>query len=303
MNKKPIMVIAGGTGFFGNYLINFFKNDYSLVVITRGVSISDTEVTYVNWDGKSQGDWLKAIDGAEVLINLSGKSINCKFTEENKKLLLSSRVDSTKALVEGVKSLIKPPKVFFNASAGAMYQLLDRPNDEFDVDFKNDFLSEMALEWEGEFFNEDLPETRRVTLRTSLVLGKNGGVYAVLRKLTKLYLGGSVGSGKQLMSWIHVEDAARAVAFIILNKQIKGPVNLSTIKPESNRGFMQKLRISLNVSFGFPVSAFGLKVMSQLINIEPSLMLNSVHFIPRKLMDNDFKFNYEKLEDALKYLS
>jgi uncharacterized protein (TIGR01777 family) len=303
MEKKPVMVIAGGTGFFGDYLIDFFRKKYTFVVLTRGVQRSNQEVAFINWDGKSQGSWVDALEGAEVLINLSGKAINCKFTEENKKKLMSSRIDSTKALVVAVGRLKNPPKVFLNASAGAMYELLDRPNEETDVIFKKDFLSEMALDWEGEFFRSELPQTRRATLRISLILGRNGGVYAVLRKITKLFLGGFVGSGKQMMSWIHIEDAARAVEFVISNDRIKGPINFSTMKPESNNHFMRKLRASLAVYFGFPAPAFGLKIMSNIIDIEPSLVLNSVNFIPNKLLGNGFKFKFEKLEDALKDLS
>jgi len=303
MIKKPTIVIAGGTGFFGNYLINFFKKDYSIIVLTRKKSYSENEVKYVNWDGESQGDWLTCIDGAEVLINLSGKSINCKFTNENKKKLLSSRINSTKALVTGISSLNNPPKVFLNASSGSMYQLQDRSNTESDVDFKNNFLSDLALQWETEFYKNKLPKTRRASLRISLILGRNGGVYDVLQKITKCYLGGVVGSGKQMMSWMHIEDAVRAVEFVIGNESLDGPINFSTISPESNIDFMKKLRKSLSISFGFPAPALGLKLASNIIDIEPSLVLNSVNFIPRKLLDSGFKFKYEKLEEAFKELS
>ena len=303
MIKKPTIVIAGGTGFFGNYLINFFKKDYSIIVLTRKKSYLENEVKYVNWDGERQGGWLTCIDGAEVLINLSGKSINCKFTKENRGKLLSSRINSTKALVTGISSLKNPPKVFLNASSGSMYQLQDRPNTESDVDFKNNFLSDMALKWEEEFFKNELPNTRRVALRISLILGKSGGIYEVLQQLTKLYLGGFVGSGKQMMSWIHFKDAVNAIEFIISHDDLNGSINFSTINTESNTNFMRKLRVSLNVRFGFPAPKIGLKLMSSIIDIEPSLVLNSVNFIPRKLLDNGFKFQYEKLEDAFKDLS
>lgn len=303
MDVKPVIVVAGGSGFFGSYLVNFFKKKYSVIVLTRKDSYSDKEVEYVNWDGKTSGDWLNAVEGAEVLINLSGKSINCRFTHSNKKKLLRSRIDSTKALIDGVSSLSNPPKVFLNASAGAMYELLEKPNIETDTKFKYEFLSRMALKWEEEFFKLKLPQTRMAALRISLILGKDGGVYDVLQKLTKLYLGGAVGSGNQIMSWIHIKDAARAVEFIIDNANVEGVVNFSTEKSESNADFMKKLRESLKVSFGFPTPAIGIKLMSYLIDIEPSLVLTSVNFSPRKLLLNGFKFKYEKLEDALKELS
>ena len=303
MDNKRVMVIAGGSGFFGNYLINFFKEKYTILVLTRGGSRFDDEIEFVNWDGKSKGDWIRVVEGAEVLINLSGKGINCKFTEDNKRRLLSSRIESTKALVDGVANMKNPPKVFLNASAGAMYELLDRPNEETDLNFKNDFLSEMAQEWEATFFKNELTQTRRAALRISLILGSKGGVYHVLKKISKFYLGGAVGSGRQMMSWIHIEDAARAIEFIISNEKVKGPVNFSTNQPESNSSFMRKLRESVAVSFGFPAPSFGLKIMSSIINIEPSLVLNGVHFVPRKLIDYGFKFKFEKLESALKEIN
>ena len=303
MRIKPKIVIAGGSGFLGSYLINFFKKDYTIVVLTRRGARSYNDVLYVTWDGKNQGDWITEIEGAEVLINLSGKSINCKFTKENKKRLLSSRIDSTKALVNGVASLKHPPKLFLNASSGAMYKLLARPNVEADTIFNHSFLSDLALQWETEFFKNELPNTRRASLRISLVLGRNGGVYDVLQKLTKYYLGGVVGSGNQMMSWMHIEDAARAVEFVIKNESLDGPINFSTISPESNSDFMLKLRKSKGVLFGFPAPAFGLKLASQLIDIEPTLLLNSVNFTPQKLIDKGFKFSYEKLEDAFHELS
>jgi uncharacterized protein (TIGR01777 family) len=300
---KNKIVIAGGSGFLGNYLINFFKKEYTIVVLTRGTARFDNEVLYVTWDGKSQGDWIREIEGAEVLINLSGKSINCKFTKENKKRLLSSRIDSTKALVDGVASLKHPPKVFLNASSGAMYELLARPNVETDMNFNQSFLSDLALQWETEFFKNKLPKTRRASLRISLILGRNGGVYDVLQKITKCYLGGVVGSGKQIMSWMHIEDSARAVEFVIGNESLDGPINFSTIRPESNTDFMKKLRKSKGVLFGFPAPKFGLNLASQIIDIEPALLLNSVNFTPQKLIDKGFKFKFEHLKDALKELN
>ena len=302
MIEKPKIVIAGGTGFFGKYLVNYFKKDYSIIVLTRRDSYVEDQVDFVNWDGKNDGEWSGAIEGAEVLINLSGKSINCKFTEANKRMLLSSRIDSTKALVKAVGQLKRPPKLFLNASSGAMYQLLDGPNVETDKKIKEGFLSELALKWEEEFFKTDLSKTRRASLRISLILGKDGGVYEVLNKLTKLYSGGAVGSGKQIMSWIHIEDAVKAVEAVFINDKLEGPINFSTAEPVSNTRFMRGLRKSLGVSFGFPAPAFGLKLASNFIDIEPSLVLNSVNFTPQKLLDNGFMFSYEKLEEAFEDL-
>ncbi|MGB0888301.1 MAG: TIGR01777 family oxidoreductase [Vicingaceae bacterium] len=301
MDKKPIIVIAGGSGFFGSYLANFFKEKYSVVVLTRKDAYAFTGVKYVKWDGETTGDWINSLENSEALINLSGKSINCRFSDKNKKLLLKSRIDSTKTLLAGIQELKNPPKVFLNASAGAMYVPKDVPNVETDTIFKTDFLSKMALEWEETFFKEELPHTRRAALRISLILGDDGGVYQVLQKLAKLYLGGHVGSGKQKMSWIYIEDAARAVEYIIKNN-IKGAVNLSTENVETNKSFMQKMRNSLGIPFGATAPALGVKMMSRFIDIEPSLVLNSVNFIPKKLIDSGFEFKFNQLDKALENL-
>ncbi|MCB0408841.1 MAG: TIGR01777 family oxidoreductase, partial [Flavobacteriales bacterium] len=241
MNSLPKMIIAGGSGFFGNHLVEYFKKTYRVVVLTRSESKLKEGVQYINWDAKTIGEWVDELNGATVLINLTGKSINCRFTEENKKELLSSRTDSTKVLAEAIYKLEKPPKIWMNASAGAMYQTADVPNTEEDEVFKDDFLAQMAIEWEKAFFENELPKTKRVAMRISLILGKDGGVFPVWKKITKLFLGGKVGDGKQMISWIHIDDAVEAVKFII-KKEIEGIVNFSTNQPISNKDLMKELR-------------------------------------------------------------
>ena len=298
MQNKPIIVIAGGSGFFGSYLCDFFSEKYQVVVLTRGKTQGENGVKYQHWDGKNVGDWKESLEGALALVNLSGKSINCRFTEENKKALINSRVNTTQILAKGIKSVVNPPKVWLNASAGAMYIAGEKPNTEDDKEFADSFLSKMALAWEEAFYKDELPKTKRASLRISLILGKEGGVFPVLKKITGMYLGGKAGNGKQKMSWIHINDAARAVEFIIQN-QLEGPVNFSSNKPLSNQQFMQKFRQAMNVSFGMPAPAFGIKIGSYFMGTEPSLLLDSVNFIPQKLNDKGFDFEYDKLKDAL----
>lgn len=301
MILRPKIIIAGGSGFFGSYLVNYYKQTKNVIVLTRGVSETNEGVEYVNWDGKSVGKWVECLNDAEALINLSGKSINCRFTEENKKALITSRTASTKVLVEAISSLEKPPKIWLNASAGAMYQTKEQPNTEGETKFSTGFLSKMALAWEEAFYKEELLKTKRASIRISLILGNDGGVYPVLKKITSFYLGGSAGSGKQMMSWIHVEDAARAIDFIIENN-IEGPINFSSNSPVSNKVFMKSLREVLSVSIGIPAPAFGIKFFSRFIGTEPSLLLDSVNFIPKKLIENEFKFKFPDITSALEDL-
>ncbi|MCB9363149.1 MAG: TIGR01777 family protein [Flavobacteriales bacterium] len=299
--KKPKIVIAGGSGFFGAYLVNYYKQTKNVIVLTRGASEIKEGVEYVSWDGKSVSGWKECLNEAEALINLSGKSINCRFTDENKKLLIASRTVSTKVLAEAISSLENPPKIWLNASAGAMYQPQTQPNTENETEFSIGFLSKMALTWEEAFYKEELPKTKRAAIRISLILGKDGGVFPVLKKITSLYLGGSAGSGKQMMSWIHIEDAARAIDFII-EKNIEGPVNFSSNSPVSNKVFMKSLRKVLGVSLGIPAPAFGIKFFSRFIGAEPSLLLDSVNFIPEKLIEEGFKFKFTDINNALEDL-
>ena len=298
---KPKIVIAGGSGFFGAYLVNYYKQTKNVIVLTRGNSEIVNGVEFVNWNGASMGNWVEKLNEAEALINLSGKSINCRFTKSNKELLLSSRVNSTAVLSKAILSVENPPKIWLNASSGAMYKVKDTPNAENDRAFKDDFLAKMALSWENEFFKSELSQTKRASIRISLILGKNGGVLPVLKKITSFCLGGAAGSGNQIMSWIHVEDAARAIDFIIENN-IDGPINFSSNNPVSNKIFMKSLREVLNVPIGIPAPAFGIKLSSLFLGTESSLLLDSVNFIPKKLTEKGFKFKFTDVKNAFEDL-
>lgn len=302
MNLKPKMVIAGGSGFFGNHLVAYFKNTYQITVLTRGKTQQKEGVNYQHWNAETKSDWVSVIGDAEVLINLTGKSINCRFTDANKKELLSSRIDSTKVLAEAIESVQNPPKIWLNASAGAMYKTKEIPSTEEDINFGNDFLAQMSLAWEKAFFEKELSKTKRAAMRISLILGKDGGVFPVWKKITSLFLGGKAGCGKQIVSWIHVDDAIRAVEFII-KKELEGAINFSTNQPISNNELMKTLRGVLGISLGIPAPAFGIKLFSRFIGTEPSLLLDSVNFVPKKLLDRGFHFQFTTINEALEDLS
>lgn len=301
MDLKPKMIIAGGTGFFGHHLVEFFKNRYNITVFTRTATHSKNGVNYQYWDATTKGDWIGILEGAEVLINLTGKSINCRFTEENKKQLLSSRVNSTKVLAEVIALLNNPPKIWINASAGAMYKTGSVSNTEQDKAFNDDFLAKMSLAWEEAFFEQNLPETTRVAMRISLILGSDGGVFPVWKKITSMLLGGKAGKGDQMISWIHIDDAIKAVEFMMEHK-MEGVVNFSTHHPIANKNLMKELRKQINVPFGLPAPEFGIKVGSYFLQTEPSLLLNSVNFIPERLIKEGFKFKFPSINKAFEDL-
>jgi len=303
VDLKSKIVIAGGTGFFGKSLINYFRSSKQIIVFTRGISREKNGVKYINWNAVSLGNWVDELNGVEALINLSGKSIDCRFTEENKKKLLNSRIRSTTILAEAILKVKNPPKVWINASAGAMYRVSNEPNTEQDLSENDGFLSEMAKAWEKAFYQSSLPNTRRVAIRISLILGKQGGVFPVLKGLTKFGMGGKVGSGEQKVSWIHIQDACRAVEYIIENKGINEAVNFSTNGIVTNKLLMQIFRKVLGVKIGLPAPSFLVKIGTFFLRKEPSLLLESVNFIPKKLLKSGFEFNYENLESAIEDLT
>lgn len=298
---KEKIIIAGGSGFFGSYLCNYFSEKHDVIVLTRGKSYEKNGISYQHWDGKTIGDWNESLDGSKAIINLSGKSINCRFTDENKKALINSRVDSTRILAQAIKNLDKPPKFWLNASAGAMYVAGEKPNTEKDKSFSDSFLSKMALAWEEAFYKDELPKTKRASLRISLILGREGGVFPVWKKLTKYLLGGTVGSGKQMVSWMHIEDAAKAIDFIMAN-ELEGVFNFSTNQPVSNKVLMKSFQKTFNIPFGFWAPAFMIKLFSPLIGVDSSLVLNGVNFVPDRLLKAGYQFKYEDINKALEDL-
>ena len=298
------IIIAGGSGFFGQALTNYFKKTHEVIVLTRSSSFLKDGVHYQNWGKNNLEEWAPVLNQAKALINLSGKSINCRFSEKNKKALLDSRINTTRLLASAIEHTSTPPKLWINASAGALYNPGNQPNDEYDTTFNNtSFLGKMALAWEEAFYEKELPQTRKVALRISLILGKNGGVFPVLQQLTRLRLGGKVGSGNQFISWIHLYDAIQAVQFIMENTSIEKAVNLSTNEPCSNTYFMSALRKSLGISIGIPAPTFGVKIASFFLRKEPSLLLDSVHFIPKKLNEAGFVFKYKDVNSAFEQLN
>jgi len=296
MNK---LIIAAGTGFLGQVLINHFKNKFDeIIILTRGKSQTIDGIKYVNWNGKTFSGWESELENATVLINLAGKSVDCRYTKENKKEILLSRIESTKILNKAVLNCKNPPKHWLNSSTSTIYRFsLDKQMDEIDGEIGNDFSINVALSWEKAFFKTETQNTLKTALRTSIVLGKNGGALIPLKTLAKIGFGGKQGSGNQFVSWIHEEDFANAIDFII-EKEITGIVNVVSPEPIRNADFMKKLRKAVGFPFGIPVNTFLLKIGSFFIRTEPELVLKSRNVIPKKLLENGFKFKFGDLDEA-----
>lgn len=297
---KKRIVIAGGSGFIGKAISNhYLSKDYDVVVLTRGKTELKHNIKYKNWDAQFQGDWIKYIDGAELVVNLTGKSVNCRYTDENKALILSSRVNATKVLGEVIRQVDNPPKLWINSSTATIYDYsLTKPMTEENGDIGNDFSMSVATAWEKAFFESETPKTRKVALRISLVLGKNEGVLPVLTKLTKLGLGGYHGNGKQKFAWIHIADVLGIIDFVQENN-IEGAINCTTDTTINNKQFMQALRKSLGVSFGLPTPTFALKLGAMIMGTESELILKSRFVKPQRLLDKGYQFKFTDINEAL----
>ncbi len=296
------VVIAGGTGFLGKELTQHFLNQQKeVIILTRGRSRVENDVKFVHWDARAFGEWCGAMENCDVLINLSGKSVDCRYTEKNKHEIIASRVNSTMVLSEFISLMDNPPKIWMNASTATIYRdSLDKRMDEENGEIGDDFSMTVAKKWEKAFFESEHQKTRKIALRTSLVLGKNEGVYPVLRNLTKFRLAGKMGNGQQKFAWLHINDFLSIVDFVISKKSIYGPINCTSEQTITNKQFMTALRKSLQIKIGLPQPRWLLKIGAWFLRTESELILKSRWVYPKRLIDNGFQFNYPEISFALK---
>ncbi len=295
MKKK--IVIAGGSGFLGEAIAKHFKaKGYEITILTRGKSLKENNTKLVHWDAKTLGKWTKELHNASLLINLSGKSVDCRYTEKNKKEILSSRVDSTRILGQAIEAMDSPPPLWMNASTATIYKgSRTQRMDEDHGEFGNDFSMTVAQTWENAFYESKTPNTRKIALRISLVLGKDGGVFPVMKKLVRFGLGGKQGSGTQKFAWIHEEDLLRIIEFGISNHSISGPINCASPDDITNADFMKTLRKAMKMPLGIPSPEFILKIGVFFLGTEPELVLKSRFVHPKRLLENGFEFKYDTI--------
>ncbi len=301
--KMKKLIIAAGTGFLGNVLIQHFNNKFEkIVILTRGKSEIKNQIKYINWDAKSFSGWEKELENANALINLAGKSVDCRYTETNKAEILASRINSTKILNEAILQCKNPPKHFINSSTATIYRHSeDKEMDEYTGEIGNDFSMNVAKSWEKTFYEVETLKTIKTAIRTSIVLGKNGGAFIPLKKLTQFGLGGKNGNGKQFISWIHEKDFARAIEFII-EKKLSGSINVVSPKPIRNEEFMKKLQKAIGIPFGLPISKPILELGARIIKTETELVLKSRNVVPKRLTENGFDFEFGDLDKTFENL-
>lgn len=300
---RPLRIIlAGGTGHLGTVLAgHFHRAGDSIIILSRSQDSSPWPV--VLWDGETLGDWASALEGADVLINLAGRSVNCRYTAENRASIMNSRVRSTRVLGEAIAQIANPPRLWMNSSTATIYRhSLDCPMDEDTGEFGGHepgvpetwrFSIEVARSWEDAFFSGVNPRTRRIAIRSAVVMSPaQGGAFDILLRMVRFGVGGAVASGDQYVSWIHDVDFARAVDYLISNEKIEGSINIASPNPLPNRNFMRELRRAYGMKSGLPVPEFLLEIGTRLLQTESELVLKSRRVVPGRLLRSGFQFSF-----------
>ena len=313
------IVIPGGSGNVGRVLAGFFQErGHHVTVLTRGPYTANWQT--VHWDGEHVGPWTETLEGADVCINLTGRSVNCRYTEANRKEIYESRIGSTRLLNEVMEGLAYPPRVWLNASAATFYR---RVVDEDGVDLpldetaeaaagnarwdrtaprwaeRKDFIGRVVKDWEAVLFAGGSERTRKIALRSGIVLNPApGSMFGVLSNLTRAGLGGTQGNGRQFVSWMHETDYARAVGFLIAHEDLDGPFNMTAPEPVTNREFMAALREAWDRPNGLPAPSPLIKLGAIFLRTEPELVLDSCRAVPGRLLEAGFAFEYPEWSEA-----
>jgi uncharacterized protein (TIGR01777 family) len=309
-NTKRI-IIAGGSGFLGQALATHLLNaQWDVVILTRSPGRTGLAGRQVGWDARTLGDWVKEVEGSSAVVNLTGKSVNCRYNARNMQEILDSRVDSTRILGDAIGRCAQPPQVWLNAATATVYRhTFGEPWDETGeteatAEAKDRFSVEVAWAWERTLNQASTLRTRRVAMRMAMVLGSGkNSVFPVLRRLTRLGLGGRMGNGRQFVSWIHETDYCRAVEWLINHDDFQGPVNLVAPNPIPNAEMMRTLRQVCGAPFGLPASNWMLEVGAFVLQTETELLIKSRRVIPGRLLKSGFDFRFQTIRKAFEDLT
>jgi uncharacterized protein len=285
------IVLAGGTGFLGDFLASKFRSRGDEVII---ISRNNGDVLWKDGEGI-----MNALNDSDVVINLAGKSVDCRYNEKNKAEILRSRVKTTRIIGESILKCNRAPKLWINSSTATIYRHAeDKPMTEKNGEIGKGFSVNVALQWEKMFFNFHLSDTRQIALRMAIVLGKQGGAMQPLKRLTQLGLGGKQGKGNQMFSWVHIDDIFGIILFLMDHKDLDGIFNCSSPNPVTNEMLMQSLRKTMKIKIGLPSPEWLLKIGAVLIRTETELILKSRWVLPDRLLKSGYIFTYPSLQEA-----
>ena len=306
------IVIPGGSGQVGTVLArNFHCAGNEVVVLSRAPETAPWQVT--EWDGETSGKWIEAIDGCDVVINLAGRSVNCRYTPENRAQILESRVRSTQAVAAAIGRALKPPRVWLQASTATIYaHRYDAANDdETGIIGGHEphapdtwrFSIDVATTWERTLNEAQTPHTRKVLMRSAMTMSPDrGGIFDTLLRLVRFGLGGRAGNGRQYVSWIHEVDFIRAVHWLIDHEEFAGPVNLAAPAPLPYTEFQRALRAAWGMPLGLPATGWMVELGTRLMRTESELVLKSRRVVPGRLLRSGFRFDFPAWPEAARDL-
>jgi uncharacterized protein (TIGR01777 family) len=301
------IVIPGGTGQIGQVLVrSLLDRGDEVVVLSRG---GCSEARVVSWDGRTLGPWVQELDGADAVVNLAGRSVNCRYSLSNVTEMLRSRVDSTLVVGAAIERCARPPRVWLQMSTATIYaHRFDAANDEAsgqiggcepDAPRRWDFSVEIAKAWERALFEARTPATRRLALRSAVVLSADPSAHLdLLLGLVRFGLGGRVSGGRHFVSWIHERDFVRAVDFLLAREDFDGPVNLAAPNPLPQREFMAALRTAAGVPFGLPATSWMAEIGAFVLRTDTELILKSRRVVPGRLAAAAFDFEFPEWQEA-----
>jgi uncharacterized protein len=302
------LIIPGGSGQVGTILArNFHRDGHEVVVLSRRPSASPWRV--IHWDAQNLGDWVEEFRGADAIINLAGRSVNCRYGTKNRVEILESRVQSTRVVGKAIASVEPPPKVWLQASTATIYaHRYDAPNDERNGILGGNetrapdtwrFSIDVAKAWEAAVDDTPTPRTRKVMLRSAMIMSpERGGIFDTLLMLVRRGLGGKAADGQQYVSWIHEEDFIRAVSWLTEHDEVQGPINVASPNPLPNREFMRVLREASGIRFGLPATKWMLGLAAVFMRTETELILKSRRVIPGILLERGFSFRFPTWPEA-----
>lgn len=306
-------MIPGGTGHIGTLLARHFHAQGHLVtVIARFPKACEWQM--VHWDGLELGPWADVLDGADVVINMAGRSVNCRYNAANQRAIRYSRTFTTELVGKAIARAARPPRLWMNASTATIYRhSFDRANDEATGELGGAepnlpatwrFSIDVAKEWERTFSAAGTPQTRKVALRSAIVMSPDsGGAFDMLLRLVRMGFGGRSGSGRQYVSWIHDVDFIRALEFLIAREDLDGVVNIASPNPLPNREFMCNLRRAWCTSYvGIPSAEWMLEIGAIFLRTETELLLKSRRVVPHRLLEAGFEFHFPNWRGACQNL-
>jgi uncharacterized protein (TIGR01777 family) len=304
------IILAGGSGFLGQALAaHFICNGHAVTVLTRSPGAPRSGVHEMCWDGCTLGGWCRELEGAAAVINLTGRSVNCRYHERNRSMITESRVHSTRIIGEAIAKCQTPPAVWLNASTATIYQHTygpawdERGNICGTPEARDEFSVKVAMNWESALNQVQTPATRKIALRAAMVLGRDqNSVFPMLCRLAQFGLGGKMGDGRQFVSWIHQLDFCRAVEWLIAHNDLSGPVNICSPNPVLNADMMRTFREVMRMPMGLPATRWMLEIGALVLRTETELILKSRRVIPRRLMESGFTFQFPLMRQAMEDL-